>query len=202
MTRLRVPATILPLLLAGDAASAQQRGWGIEASASYLTWPRSIVEDLVEDYADSFSVEGYTFTGRLCRLKENGAPSYFFGYVQTRITASGVNVPESATFNGFLMLRGAVITKYVNFAERSGGSFGLAVGGGIARANARGVETFTPPNRAPYTDVEDWKNKPFPLLEFGLQGDVLLGRRLSAFVFGGFQHVGLGGGAGLRYRFR
>ena len=191
------------LVWACSALTAQQRGWGVEASGSYLTLPRSILENVVENqYTKTISLEGYTLSGRLCRIKDNGAPSYSFGYVQTRLSLRGTAPMNYATLNGYAVLRGAIITKYFNFVERRRGSFGLLLGGGIARVNAGSMETFTPPNRPPYYETDQWRDKPLPLLEFGLQGDVRVSNRFSVFFLGGFQHVALGGGAGIRYRFR
>jgi hypothetical protein len=189
-------------VLGAACAVAQGSRWGFEASGSYLTIPKSIIEKIPDSsYRDTLKADGYTYTGRLCRFHENGAPSYSFGYVHARLDLSGYDAPSYSNLSGRVTLRGAAITKFVNFFSRSGGSLGLFVGGGIAQGNAWAVETSQRANLPPYYNRDELKNKPLPLFEFGGQGDIRIGRRFSVYMLGGFQYLGLGGGAGVRYRF-
>ncbi len=181
--------------------SAQDPHWGVQGDLAYANVPGFIV-DRIHAVPERPDITGQSFNPGIVRFHANGSPSCSFSYTSIRASGFGALARDDARaeVNGSASIRGAMVTKYLNFFSRDHVSFGIGVGGGlgqlrafyIRRATARGRSFTEPPHRYEYT---------IPVFELLGQLDVRPVRYLSVGPIYGFRTGAQIAGGGIKLHF-
>jgi hypothetical protein len=190
----------LLLLLAIPATLAAQNAahWGVQGDYFQGSVPRAIV-DKIKDLPERPAIDAKSNNVGLVRFHEDGSPSWSLEFSRTQITLAGglATGPVRQELRATAVVRGAMITKYLNFFSSRYVSGGLAFGGGAAQADASYYRYQVPPGSSVITE-RDTTQLAVPVFQALAQLDIRPVRWISLSPFYGIRNGSLGAGGAIR----
>jgi hypothetical protein len=175
--------------------------WGIQGDYFEGAVPSAIVEKF-EDLPEQPDIDAKSYNTGLVRFHANGSPSWALEFSRTQMTlAGGLNTgPVRQELRANATLRGAMITKYLNFFSNRYFSGGLAFGAGAAQLDSSYYRYQTPPGPSVFTE-QDTVQRAVPLSQALAQVDIRPVRWISLSPFYGIRNGALGAGGAIRIHF-
>ncbi|MEI9812525.1 MAG: hypothetical protein WDO18_07525 [Acidobacteriota bacterium] len=146
---MRTTAVVFGILILGatNAVWGQDSAhWGIQGDYFRGDVPEGIVEQ-IHDLPEVPTISAKAYAAGLVRFHANGSPSWSLEYSRTQADLTGgkviAGIRHEVRGNG--NVRGAMITKFLNFFSTRYFSAGVAFGGGVAKTEVNYYRYQVPP---------------------------------------------------------
>jgi hypothetical protein len=175
--------------------------WGVQGDYFTGAIPRAIVEK-IEDLPEQPDIDAKSYNTGLVRFHANGSPSWALEFSRTQMTLAGglATGPVRQELRANATMRGAMITKYLNFLSRRFISAGLAFGGGAAQLDASYYRYQVPPGPSVIIE-QDTVQHAVPIFQAIAQVDIRPVRWISLSPSYGLRNGALGAGMAIRIHF-
>jgi hypothetical protein len=193
---------LLSLVLPTLALAQTDPHWGVQGDYFKGEIPSSLIARIPELENEQPEVKVKSMNFGLVRFHDNGSPSWTLDYTKADITLRGDREVNGTRYvlNADAMLRGAMVTKYINFFSTNHVSAGLATGGGAGQVEASYVR-YEVSRQGVASPVVESRTLWVPAFQIMAQVDIRPVRWVSISPFYGIRDGGLGYGGAIRIHF-
>ena len=184
---------------AGAQTEPPNQRWAFETGAGYNFVPGGLLDKFQNRYKASIS--GISSGARVVWNHKDGTPNVAFGFYYLKLDGTATDARgNGTTFKGNADLFGGGVRKYATFHHGVRVSPGLILGAGVGpQFKANYTQTYSDGRVAQKTYM--LKESPVtPYEEFLARMDIRVSRHVYLMPYGGWQGVGIGAGAALRFQ--